>query len=172
MSAACRLAKSGFEVTVLEKNETVGGKINSVEADGYKFDTGASLVTMKHVFEDLFEFCDRRIEDYLIFENLEPICRYFWSDNTKFDASAELEKTESEIEKLAPEDVENFRKYLADSQTKYEIAERTFLSKKPQRIAAIIKAEISSRLAQNLNSKNARQTQQTIFQIGKTSTII
>ncbi len=39
LSAAIRLAKSGFSVTVLEKNENVGGKVNTVEADGYKFDT-------------------------------------------------------------------------------------------------------------------------------------
>ncbi len=129
MSAACRLAKSGFDVTVLEKNETVGGKVNSIQSGGYKFDTGASLVTMKHIFEDLFEFCGKDINDYLTFQKLEPICRYFWSDNTKFDASDNLEKTESEIEKLSTADVKNFRKYLKDSKQKYEIAERTFLSK-------------------------------------------
>ncbi len=129
LSAACRLAKTGFDVTVLEKNERVGGKVNFVEADGYKFDTGASLLTMKHVFEDLFEFCGRRIEDYLTIEKLEPICRYFWSDKTRLDASQNLAKTESEIGKISSEDAENFRKYLADSKQKYEIAERTFLAK-------------------------------------------
>ena len=129
LSAACRLAKKGFDVTVLEKNERVGGKVNFVETDGYKFDTGASLLTMKHVFEDLFEFCGRRIEDYLTIEKLEPICRYFWSDKTRLDASQNLEKTVNEIENISAEDAENFRKYLADSKQKYEIAERTFLAK-------------------------------------------
>ncbi len=129
LSAACRLAKSGFSVMVLEKNDSVGGKVNFLEAKGYKFDTGASLLTMPHVFEELFEFCGKRLEDYLTLEKLEPICRYFWSDGTQFDASQNLEKTESEIAKIAPEDVKNFRKYLADSRQKYEIARRTFLAK-------------------------------------------
>ena len=129
LSAACRLAKSGFDVTILEKNENVGGKVNLVEVKGYKFDTGASLLTMKHVFEDLFEFCGKSIEDYLEIEPLEPICRYFWSDGTKFDAFQNIGKTENEIEKISPEDVKNFKDYLADSRLKYEIAERTFLSK-------------------------------------------
>jgi phytoene desaturase len=128
LSAACRLAKSGFEVTVLEKNETVGGKVNLVEANGYKFDTGASLLTMRHVFEDLFNFCGRPTEDYLTVEPLEPICRYFWSDGSRLDASNDLRKTESEIAKLEPRDVKNFRKYLADARRKYEIAEKTFLA--------------------------------------------
>jgi phytoene desaturase len=129
LSAACRLAKSGFSVTVLEKNECVGGKVNFVEANGYKFDTGASLLTMRHILEDLFEFCGKRIEDYLETLPLEPICRYFWSDGITFDASQNIEKTESEIENLEPNDVENFRKYLADSKQKYEISTRTFLAK-------------------------------------------
>ncbi len=139
MSAACRLAKSGFDVTVLEKNERVGGKVNFVENNDYKFDTGASLVTMKHVFEDLFEFCEGRIDDYLTFAKLEPICRYFWSDGTEFDASEDLQKTEREIEKIAPEDVEQFKKYLADSKQKYEIAERTFLAKSLNELSKLLK---------------------------------
>ena len=128
LSAACRLAKSGFSVTILEKNETVGGKVNFVEADGYKFDTGASLLTMPHVFEELFEFCGRNIEDYLKIVPIEPICRYFWSDETVLDASTDLTKTQSEIQKISPTDAANFRKYLADSKRKYKVAEKTFLS--------------------------------------------
>lgn len=129
LAAACRLAKMGFSVSVLEKNETVGGKVNIVESGGYKFDTGASLLTMRHVLEDLFEFCGTRVEDYLEILPLEPICRYFWTDKTQFDASQNIEKTEKEIAKLEPQDVENFRKYLADSKQKYEISTRTFLAK-------------------------------------------
>ncbi len=128
LSAAIRLAESGFDVTVLEKNETVGGKVNSVEAHGYKFDTGASLLTMRHVFEDLFDFCGKRIEDYLTIVPLDPLCRYFWTDKTVFDASSNIEKTAREIERIAPQDVKDFHRYLSDSRRKYEIAEKTFLA--------------------------------------------
>ena len=129
LSAAIRLAKSGFSVSVLEKNETVGGKVNFVEADGYRFDTGASLLTMKHILEDVFEFAECELKDYLDIMPLEPICRYFWTDGTQFDASANIAKTEIEIAKIEPNDVKNFQKYLADSKQKYEVAERTFLAK-------------------------------------------
>jgi phytoene desaturase len=128
LAAAIRLAKKGFSVSILEKNETVGGKVNSVESNGYKFDTGASLLTMRHVLEDLFEFTEKPIEDYLKIIPLEPICRYFWTDETIFDASTDLQKTENEIAKLQPRDVENFRKFLIDARRKYEVAEKTFLA--------------------------------------------
>jgi phytoene desaturase len=128
LSASIRLAKKGFSVTILEKNENVGGKVNSVESNGYKFDTGASLLTMRHVLEELFEFTERRIEDYLEIIPLDPICRYFWSDETVFDASTDLEKTENEIARLEPRDAGNFRKFLADARRKYEVSEKTFLA--------------------------------------------
>ncbi|HLM02558.1 MAG TPA: oleate hydratase, partial [Pyrinomonadaceae bacterium] len=130
LSAAIRLAQNGLRVTVLEKNETVGGKVNIVEAaaSGYKFDTGASLLTMRRVLEELFASAGRRAEDYLDILPLEPICRYFWTDGARFDASRNLEKTAGEIEKLEPLDVENFRRFLADARRKYEVSERTFLA--------------------------------------------
>lgn len=128
LSAAIRLAAKGFTVIVLEKNETVGGKVNFLGAKGFSFDTGASLLTMPHVFRDLFEAAGKRLEDYLTLEKLKPICRYFWTDGSKFDAFSDPQKTEAEIEKIAPADVSNFRRYLADSRRKYEVAERTFLA--------------------------------------------
>lgn len=141
LSAACRLAKAGFSVTVLEKNESVGGKVNFIESNGYKFDTGASLITLPHIFEELFEFCGRRLEDYLTFEKLDPISRYFWSDGTVFDTSQDFEKTEKQIARFAPEDVGNFRKYLADARAKYEIAARTFLSKSLNELSELLTAK-------------------------------
>lgn len=129
LAAACRLAKAGFSVRLFEKNANVGGKVNFVEAGGYKFDTGASLLTMRHVLEDLFAFCGRSAADYLRILPLEPICRYFWTDGTRFDASQDVEKTEREIERIEPADAANFRRYLADSKQKYEVAERTFLAR-------------------------------------------
>jgi phytoene desaturase len=139
LSAACRLAKVGFNVTVLEKNKTVGGKVNHVKSGGYKFDTGASLLTMRHVFDELFEFCERNLTDYLTLQKLEPICRYFWNDGTKFDASENLQSTEEEIAKIEPQDVESFKNYLADSREKYEISERTFLAKSLNDLPSLIR---------------------------------
>lgn len=127
ISAAARLAKKGFDVTVVEKNERAGGKVNLFESDGFKFDTGASLLTMKHVFEELFEFCGSSLEKDLRLTRLDPICRYFWSDGTVFDASSDAEETARRIGAVEPSDADGFRRFLADSREKFEVAERTFL---------------------------------------------
>ncbi len=167
LSAACRLAKAGFSVTVLEKNESVGGKVNIIEAGEYKFDTGASLVTLPHIFEELFEFCGKSLEDYLTFERLDPICRYFWSDGTVLDVSQNLEKTEEQIAKIAPEDVGNFRKYIADAKAKYEIAEKTFLSKSLNELPELLTAKNLPDLLKISSLKTLDKHNERLFQIGK-----
>jgi phytoene desaturase len=127
LAAAIRLAERGFAVTVLEKNSIVGGKVNLIKTNNYSFDTGASLLTMPDVFRELFTAAGRKLEDYLRLVRLDPICRYFWTDGTRFDACADLQKCEAEIARIAPSDAKNFRNFLADSRRKFEIAERTFL---------------------------------------------
>ncbi|MFN2454785.1 MAG: phytoene desaturase family protein [Pyrinomonadaceae bacterium] len=128
LSAAIHLAANGARVYVLERNATPGGKVNIHHAAGYTFDTGASLLTMRHVVEELFESVGRRVEDYLEIVPLDPICRYTWPDGTTLDTSIDLQKTEQEIRKLAPEDIAGFRKFLEDARRKYEVADRTFLA--------------------------------------------
>lgn len=81
LATACRLAQDGFAVTVIEKNETVGGKCNEFNLNGYRFDTGPSVVTMKFVLEELFESCGKSIDGYLKLRPVEPTCRYFFTDD-------------------------------------------------------------------------------------------
>ena len=128
LAAAIRLAARGVRVEILEKNATPGGKVNIHQADGYSFDTGASLLTMRHVVEELFESAGRHADDYIHIEPLDPICRYRWPDGATLNASTNLTRTEDEIRKLAPQDVDGFRRFLADARRKYEVAERTFLA--------------------------------------------
>ena len=63
LSAAIRLAAAGQRVVVLEQNTTVGGKMGEVTAAGFRWDTGPSVITMRHVFTDLFATAGRRLED-------------------------------------------------------------------------------------------------------------
>jgi phytoene desaturase len=142
LAVACRLAHAGHSVAVLEKNETVGGKVNLVEAAGFRFDTGASLLTMRHVLEDLFTACGRRLEDYVELVRLDPVCRYSWSDGTIFDASDDIEASVAGLEGFAPDDGDAFRSYLDRSKLRYEIAERTFLAKSLNELSTLLRPSL------------------------------
>ena len=53
MAAACHLAEE-YDVVVLEKNDSPGGRGRKFEADGFVFDMGPSWYWMPQVFEQFF----------------------------------------------------------------------------------------------------------------------
>jgi phytoene desaturase len=88
LAAAALLAKAGWRVTLFEKNAAIGGKLNWLEADGYSWDTGPSLLTMPYVFEELWRKLGRRLADDLTLIPLPVTCRYRWADGTVIDEDA------------------------------------------------------------------------------------
>ena len=90
LAAAARLSALGHDVTVCEAQEQVGGKLGLYERDGFRFDTGPSLVTMPRVFFDLFSDTGGWPED-LDLTPLEPTARYRFADGTTFDSTGQLD---------------------------------------------------------------------------------
>ena len=88
LTCAALLAKAGLAVTVFERNERVGGKLNWLEEGGYSWDTGPSLLTMPYVFETLWQKLGRRLEDDLTLVPLPVTCRYRWTDGAVIDEDA------------------------------------------------------------------------------------
>jgi len=125
LAIACLLANDGYEVTVYEKNDSAGGKLNQVIYDGYRFDTGPSLLTMPYLLDQVFALCDEDIEDYLEVEPLDLLCRYFYPDGTIFNCYSDKEKTLNEIKKIAPGDIKAYSNFLNYSE---DIYDRTFTS--------------------------------------------
>lgn len=82
MACAARLASKGHAVKVIEHNNTWGGKLGSVEHDGFKFDTGPSLLTLPAVYRDLFLKTGAALEDSIEIVDLETAFRYQFADGT------------------------------------------------------------------------------------------
>lgn len=127
LAAASLLAKKGYDVTVFEKNSTPGGKMQQFEENGYRFDTGPSLLTMPFILEKLFDACNENLDDYVSLTELEPLCRYFYSDGTIFDNFIDSEKSIDQIKKFAPEDTDNYHEFLDYSKQLYQKTADAFL---------------------------------------------
>ena len=131
LSAAVHLAAAGRQVLVLEKNDEIGGKMGEVQAAGFRWDTGPSVITMRHVFESLFAQAGKRMEDYVTFLPLEPLTRYFYPDGTVLDLSRDLAQTLAQIEQIAPADVEGYLRYLANAARIHRITGPVFIYDRP-----------------------------------------
>lgn len=127
LATACLLAKRGHSVTIFEKNERAGGKIGQIKTDGFRFDTGPSLLTMPAVLEELFEKCGEQLEDYLKVRQLDPITRYFYDDETIFDSYQSTSASLREIRRIAPEDIKACRQFLNHCADLYNRIEEPFL---------------------------------------------
>ena len=127
LSGAIRLARLGFSVQLFEKNPKIGGKVNEAVLDGYRFDTGASLLTMPFVIDELFDFAGFKRTDYLDFVSIDPICRYFFSDGSMMDASADKAKMKAAIQQLSPDDVEAYERFLKYAERIHTLTSEIFM---------------------------------------------
>ena len=80
LTTAMLLAARGFKVTLVEKQDRVGGRSAAMLRNGYKFDTGPTFLMMKFILDEVFEEAGRRSEDYLKFVKLEPMYRLQFDD--------------------------------------------------------------------------------------------
>ncbi len=127
LSIACLIASQGYDVTILEKNSDIGGKINEIKAGGFRFDTGPSLLTMPFILESLFEKSGYKLQEFLTIETVNPICRYFYRNGTQFDCYQDSAANISQIQEFAPEDVEAFRDFMSYSRELYQKTKKAFL---------------------------------------------
>ena len=128
MSAAIMLAQSGFDVTLLEKNSHVGGKLNHLQAKGFSFDLGPSIFTLPQIFRPLFESNGKQLEDYVSLQRLDPQWRNFFEDGMVLDLWESVEKMRAELARFGPHTADEYEGFLAYSRRQYEIVERGYLS--------------------------------------------
>lgn len=127
ISAAIRLAHNGFNVTVYEKNSVPGGKAGSVNTGGFRFDTGPSLLTMPFVIEELYSSVNENASDYLEFNKLNNLCRYFYPDGTVLNAFSDIKKFEKELSLKTNEHESSLKNFLEYCRTIYDLTADIFL---------------------------------------------
>lgn len=128
LSAAIRLSVDGHKVTVFEKNERAGGKLNQRVGQGFTFDTGPSILTMPWVLEQLFASADKKLEDYISIIRVEPQWRTFFEDGVQIDVSADLPTMINQMSKVSHHDATELFNYLNYSAKQYELCMKSFYS--------------------------------------------
>ncbi len=124
LCAAIRLRAAGCAVTLLEAGPRTGGRANLIEHDGFRFDTGPSLLNYPWVFEELFQSAGRRMSDYLTLLPVDPSIRFLWPDGAELSLSAQLPRLRAEVERFDPEAGAGLMRFLADAEFKFSFAFR------------------------------------------------
>jgi phytoene desaturase len=129
LAAAARLAAQGWSVTVFEQAEMVGGKLGLYERDGFRFDTGPSIVTMPQVFEKLFADTGEPLSSVLKLRRLDPIARYRFADGTWLDAAASDAEFLDNVEALRAGNRAEMKTFLRRSAAIWDATHQTYLER-------------------------------------------
>lgn len=122
LSASCYLAKQGYQVKVLEKNTSVGGRARRLEKDDFIFDIGPTWYWMPDVFERFFADFGRKPSDYYKLNKLNPGYQVYFGVEDSLIISGELEKIYQLFEKEEPGSSLHLKKFLKSAKDNYATA--------------------------------------------------
>lgn len=129
LAAAIRLQCLGYQVHVLEKNAQPGGKIGQFKQDGFRFDTGPTLLTMPWLVDELYELAGKSGEKIFDYKPLKEGTQYWFSDGTQISPGNEREAFINEVGQKTKEPQKTLRKFLDNSKTLYGLTAPVFLER-------------------------------------------
>jgi len=121
LSSASFLAKEGHDVTIIEKNNQIGGRARKFSQDGFTFDMGPSWYWMPDVFEDFYNKFNHTTSDFYNLKRLDPSYRVYWKDNTHTDVPADMKALEEWFELNEKGSALKLRAFLKDAEVKYRV---------------------------------------------------
>lgn len=121
LAAALRLRAKGYEVTVVERGNQLGGRARVFEREGFRHDAGPTVITAPFLFEELFALFGERLADHITLVPLNPWYRFRFADGDHFDYGGSLEETIAEIERIAPGQGDGYRRLLEHSRKVFDV---------------------------------------------------
>ncbi len=145
LSASCYLARDGYEVTVYEKNEQLGGRASQFSRDGFTFDMGPSWYWMPDIFEKFFSDFGKSTADYYQLDRLDPAYQIFFKDEA-VTIGGSLEQICDEFERIEPGSSKPLRRFMERAADNYRIAIEKMVYKPGRSPLELVSAETALRL--------------------------
>ncbi|MBL8212216.1 MAG: phytoene desaturase [Bryobacterales bacterium] len=133
LATAVRLQTRGYEVTLLESRDQLGGRAYVYRQDGFTFDAGPTVITAPFLIEELFQGAGRRMSDYVKLVPVDPFYRVEFHDGRAFEYNGDEAETERRVAAFAPNDVEGYRRMIAKARDIFDkgflqLSDRPFLN--------------------------------------------
>lgn len=119
LTSGMLLAHRGYDVTIVEKLDRVGGRNAAIKAGPYTFDTGPTFLHQKFTLDEIFAEIDKKPEDYMEFVPLNPMTTLRWGD-VSLETSSDMETMKANIEKSFPGESQNYLRFMRDHAEKLQ----------------------------------------------------
>ena len=122
LAASCYLAKAGYSVVVLEKNQTIGGRARQLIKDGFTFDIGPTWYWMPDVFEKFFADFGKKPSDYYELERLDPAYQVYFDKEDSIIIPGNLEEIYQVFEAEEKGSSIHLKSFLKSAQYNYNVS--------------------------------------------------
>jgi len=122
LAASCYLAQQGHQVTVYEKNDTIGGRARQLKKDGFTFDIGPTWYWMPDVFERFFADFNKKTTDYYSLIKLNPAYNVYFGKDDFISIEDSLDKICKSFEEEEPGSSKQLKKFIKKAQNNYDVA--------------------------------------------------
>lgn len=129
IATAARLAKNGYDVTVLEKESTPGGRCNQVLRDGHRFDIGPTLFLMPEIWEETFAALGQKMSDYLELKRIDPTYKVHFDDGLQLELTSNLGEMQRQLERVEKSGFTGFLSYMAEGSKHYKTSLEKFVGR-------------------------------------------
>jgi phytoene desaturase len=148
LSAACYLAKEGYNVNVYEKNDSLGGRARSFKAEGFRFDMGPSWYWMPDVFDSFFSHFNKKVSDFYQLERLDPSYRIFFTSDDYVDLPSNINDLYQLFESIEKGSSIALTKFLKDAEFNYNVAMNDIVHLPGKSVFELIRYETVIKLSQ------------------------
>jgi phytoene desaturase len=145
LAAALRLRHAGFDVTVLEKQSRPGGRCNVIEDNGYRVDTGPTILVMKSTFDETYRAIGQSIDERVEFKQLDPNYRLYFHDQTHLDLYSNMAQLSAEVERFEPGAAASLFRFIGAGAQKYALG-MDFVERNYDRITDLVNPVAGARL--------------------------
>ena len=121
IASALRMRAMGYDVTLVDRLDAIGGRARVFERGGFRHDGGPTVVTAPFLFDELFELFGEKREDHVEFVPLDPWYRFYFDGGEQFDYRATVEDTMDEIDRFNPADKQGYANLLKASKDIFDI---------------------------------------------------
>ncbi len=120
LAAGMLLASKGYSVDIFEKQNQVGGRNSFFKIGDYVFDIGPTFFMMKNVLEEIFQKCEKKLEDFVEVVRLDPMYRLKFADGRELYPSPDKEMMKQTMENFSKGSFNGYLKYLEKEKKKYD----------------------------------------------------
>jgi phytoene desaturase len=129
IASAARLARAGFEVTVLEKNARAGGRTSQLWQGGHRFDIGPTLFLMPEVWEETYAALGEKMSDHLDLRRIDPTYTVHFEDGLRLQLTSNLGQMQAQLESVEKTAFTGFLAYMSEASRHYKTSLEEFLGR-------------------------------------------